>query len=65
MPATKAKTTIPLELEQVPRTIVGFAEQIRSGVVSLTMFGPEAKKPECTNYCSMRDACRQSTVPSA
>ena len=65
MPATKAKATIPLDLEQVPGAIVGFAEQIRSGVVSLTMFGPEANKPECTNYCSMRDACRQTTVPRA
>lgn len=62
---SKRTTWIPLDLSAAEKTITSHAEAIRSGVISLTMFGPEAKKPECTNYCSMRDACRQSTVPSA
>lgn len=54
---------IPLDLSAAEKTITTHAEAIRCGVVSLTKFGPEAKKPECTNYCSMRDACRHTTAP--
>jgi len=68
MPETsKAKNskTIPLDLAMVPQTIVGHAGSIRAGTISLTTFGPDSKKPECTSYCSMRDACRYSTAPQA
>jgi hypothetical protein len=68
MPETsKAKNskTIPLDLAAVPQTIVGHAGSIRAGTISLTTFGPDSKKPECTSYCSMRDACRYSTAPQA
>jgi hypothetical protein len=65
MPGTRARTTLPLDLNMVPETIVGHAGSIRAGTISLTTFGPDSKKPECTSFCSMRDACRYSTAPQA
>lgn len=65
MPGTKARTTLPLDLNMVPEIIVGHASRIRAGTISLTAFGPGEKKSECTNFCSMRDACRHTAAPQA
>ena len=59
----KSKHTLSLDLESVTETIIQHAEKIRTGRIELTQYGPESKHPECTSYCSMRDACRHPLTP--
>jgi hypothetical protein len=61
--SNKSEKKLSLHLDTVPEIIIGHAEGIRRGRIELTQYGPESKRPECTSYCSMRDACRHPLTP--
>ena len=47
----------PMTLTTIENTMAGMVRRIRAGDISLTPYGPDHDKPECT-YCPLRRGCR-------
>ena len=46
-----------MTLTTIENTMAGMVRRIRAGDISLTPYGPDHDKPECT-YCPLRRGCR-------